>query len=179
MLTVVPEENTPENGPAAGPSLIDGIELSGFRPAGSAPSVEFNPLTPTLRCVGLLVEDLDAAVDFYTAGLGFAAELPTVRTHVFGEEVDRVDLRPGVGPSIEMIRGVSPGGLHRMLGVPAPGVAYVGFESSALADLARHLERSEARTAEVRAGDTPDEVWIHSDSTGGLAVRIRPAVQNQ
>jgi catechol 2,3-dioxygenase-like lactoylglutathione lyase family enzyme len=157
--------------------LIDGTELAGFRPAGSAPRIEFNPLTPTLRCVGLIVEDLDAAVDFYTAGLGFIEQLPPARTHVLGEEVDMVDLRPGSGLSIEMIRGVSPTRLHRRLGIPTPGIAYLGFESSALTDLARHLDACEARTAEVRTEGALGELWIHPDSTGGVAVRIRQATQ--
>jgi catechol 2,3-dioxygenase-like lactoylglutathione lyase family enzyme len=155
--------------------LIDGTELAGFRPAGSAPRVEFDPLTPTLRCVGLVVEDLDAAVDFYTAGMGFAEQLPRTSTQILGEEVDMVGLAPGSGLSIEMIRGVSPAALERRLGVPTPGIAYLGFESSALTDLARHLDSSEARTAEVPAEGAARELWIHPDSTGGIAVRIRQA----
>jgi hypothetical protein len=76
-----------------------------------------------------------------------------------------------------MVRGVSPRGLERRLGIPTPGIAYLGFESSALTDLARHLDSSEARTAEVRTEGAPHELWIHPDSTGGVAVRIRQATQ--
>ena len=154
--------------------FIDGTELAGFRPAGSAPRIEFNRLTPTLRCVGLIVEDLDAAVDFYTAGLGFTEQLPRASDARSGSEVDMVDLLPG----------------QRTLGRDDPwrvpcSCSTAGWASRHQAShiwassrphwqtSLGHLDASEARTAEVRTEGALGEVWIHPDSTGGVAVRIR------
>lgn len=156
--------------------LIDTAEVAAFRPAEATAQPEFDPLTPTLVAVGQLVDDVAGATQLYT-GLGMIPGAETEAVDVLGEKATMRTLRSDAGLALELIEGRSTTALSARLGTPGPGIAYLALESPTLVELSRHLTLCEATMAETRGPDRSLlEVWVHPDSTGGIALRIRPAL---
>lgn len=154
--------------------LIDKTEVASFRSTEGTERPEFDPLTPTLVAVGHLVDDLAGATQLYTTGLGMVSDGETEALDVLGEKTTMRSIRSETGLALELIEGTSTTDLSLRLGAPGPGIAYLALESPTLVELSRHLSLHEATLAEKRGPDgSLLEVWVHPDSTGGVAVRIR------
>lgn len=154
--------------------LIDQTEVAAFRPTEGTAQPEFDARTPRFVAVGHLVDDLAGATQLYT-GLGMVSSADTDTVDVLGEKATMRVIRSTTGLALELIEEQSTTGLSQRLAMPGPGIVYLAFESPTLVELSRHLSSCEATLAEKRGPDgSLLEVWVHPDSTGGVALRIRP-----
>jgi len=122
--------------------------------------------------VGIAVEDLDAALEFYARAFGIHA---TSREHVEQDGIEEAMLEVG-GVHLQLVQSARAGSpIDRFIQKRGPGMHHLGLAVSSLEGALDHLrsEGVELIDEEPRRGGSGHLVaFVHPRSTGGILVEL-------
>jgi methylmalonyl-CoA/ethylmalonyl-CoA epimerase len=125
--------------------------------------------------LGIVVQDLDAAVESWCRLLG----LDAVHREVVEDQGVEVAKLPVGESAVELIRPIRAGtGIARYLEKRGEGIHHVCFEVADLAGTLAHLEREGARLIDTtpRVGAGGDLVaFVHPSTTNGVLTELKQA----
>ena len=122
--------------------------------------------------VGIAVEDLDAALDFYALAFGLT---PSSREHVPSDGVEEAMLDVG-GVQLQLLESTRAGSpIERFLAARGPGMHHLGIAVRSLDAALAHLraEGVELIDEEPRPGGGGHRIaFVHPRSTGGILIEL-------